>query len=463
MTSGVDDLHDSTEAAQRQKRIRELSEEMIRAVDRETYRQEIKENVARNDGRLLSKLLPALQLPGFGERMEDCGKDLPHFCLECGSSATFGRTCRRSTCPRCSSSWCRDQSESVFKRLLSLLMLEQDRNGRAFPHHLAISPPDNWAADEDNQQDALQAGFDAVNGIMKALGVQGVVFYHPYRGRDEHRDGADDRGEWSKRLFSERDWQGDVREELRPSPHFHVVCVSPFIPGGEATKRLYDETGWIVERIADDDSGRSIGRSGDIDRDLAGVVSYALSHTGIYQDSDGDMAAAYRYVGSDLNGIHVKQTTEEKAERLIREVAWKTLGIPSANMKCGSDVAHVDGECGDDCEHDHGAGAGGGAVDGDRDDQEASDEPGADSPEQPTGGTVEREECTGELVSLGAAPSKLEDEDWVRDAVYVDETVAALFEYAPKEPWIMESLRNSDVTEHDHHVVERLKELRGGG
>jgi hypothetical protein len=455
----TDDLHDSTEAAQRKKRIRELSEEMSRAVDRETHRQH--HSPAHQ---MVEKRLPALELPGFGERLEDCGKDLPHFCLECGSSATFGRTCRRSTCPRCASSWCRDQSESVFKRLLSLLKLEQSRNGRAFPHHLAISPPSGWLADADDQREALEAGFDAVRGIMDALGIQGVAFYHPYRGKDEHRDGADDRGEWSKRLFSDRDWQGDVRDDLKVSPHFHVIAVSPFIPGGQATKRLHDETGWIVERIADDDSGRSIGRSGDIDRDLAGVVSYALSHTGIYETESGDNKSAYRYIGADLNGIHVDQDTEEKAERLVREVAWKTLGIPSANMVCGSDVARVAGDCGSECEHDHGAGdvehvddetsagAGGG------DDRETEE-----TPEEPTGGTVERDECDGELVSLGAAPKKLESEEWVQNAVYVDETVAALREYAPKEDWIMDALRRSDVTENDHHVIERLRELQGGG
>jgi len=458
----TDELHDSTQAARRETRIAELAEAMTRAVERETYSKKIREFDVNTYERYQSKLLPALELPGFGERLDDCGKDLPHFCRECGATATFGRTCRRSVCPRCASTWVRDQSVQKFKRLLSLLKLEISRNGRAYPHHLSISPPQNWAADAENQREALEAGFDAVKGIMDALDVQGIVAYHPYRGRDEHREGADDRGEWKHRLFSERDWHGDVRDELRPSGHFHVVCISPFVPGGEATKRLYEETGWIVDRIADDETGRSIGRSGDIDRDMAAVVAYILSHTGIYEDSAGNNRAACRYVGADIDGILVDEETEQKAKRLTKEVAWKTLGIPSANTLCGQSLARTDGqECdAEACDHDHDHGGNGG--DG-RDGQPEQEATATTAPDATSAGTVERNECDGELVSLGGAPSQLEDEEWVRDAPHVDETVAALFEYAKKEQWIMDALRRSEVTQNDHHLVERLRELRDGG
>lgn len=380
--------------------------------------------------------LPEMRLPGFGSEREDCGEDLPHFCEDCGSTTTFGRTCYQSDCPRCASAWCRRRSVEVVWRLMSLLKLKLSKTmGNQWFHHVVVSPPKGWIADVDAEDydSAKEAGFHVVRDLMRELGIEGVAVYHPYRGEHEG-PGEDDQGEWKERLFSERDWKGDVKDELVFSPHFHVIGVAPFVAGQGLTKGLYDETGWIVHRIADEDSGRSI----DGDRAMVRATTYCLSHAGLYQDSNGDTQAAYRYYGSDLNsGLTSSEETKQWAKVTTREEAWKVLGIPTPTLVCGATV-HRDCDDEHDHEHEHDEPD---VEDDDRDeDPDGPDAPDADGGER---SMADSGRCTGELINLKGAPYRLYGEeyaDWREQAEHIDELRTKWEDWRDREDWLRENV-----------------------
>ena len=91
-------------------------------------------------------------------------------------------------------------------------------------HHLVISLPKELRI---YAQDTLKRATSTVRDIMDALGIQGLVAYHPYRGKNEDWE-ANDIGEWKGRINPVTEWE-DVSDELEYSPHFHIVGVTPFL------------------------------------------------------------------------------------------------------------------------------------------------------------------------------------------------------------------------------------------
>jgi hypothetical protein len=160
--------------------------------------------------------LPRLDLPGFGDALDDCGDDLPHFCSSCGATFAIGRTCNRSQCPRCCLAWARVRASKICGKLDALRRYKYaSGTDNQFFHHLAISLPEDWsvAAGED-PQDALERTLEVVKEILDELGIEGVVFYHPWRGVD-----GDDRGAWKGRIGSFRPWSDrDDVDGSRASP-----------------------------------------------------------------------------------------------------------------------------------------------------------------------------------------------------------------------------------------------------
>lgn len=333
--------------------------------------------------------LPELELPGHGERYDDCGDELPRFCSACGSCSNVGRTCFRSGCPRCWKGWDRKRATTITSKL-EALRAYKDAQGAGWQgdkfHHLTLSAPDGFRLNSD---EPLQRTFDLLKGVLDELGAStGYLFYHPFR---TTADG--DRGAWKDLLpdGDPVDWD-DTRQELAHEPHFHAVVISKHVTGGFATKHLEEKTGWVVERITK-------GENSDVSiydqHDLARVVTYCLSHTGI-----GDRAA-YRAFGEVANF-----TADEKFKRgmdaAVRSVAPKTLGLEYSSLACQEQkLIDVPGQID--------AGIFGGDGDGDQPDQDEPD------------GDPEDNDCNGRLLEIKKAPAFINNEEWTAEAPHADE------------------------------------------
>jgi hypothetical protein len=363
--------------------------------------------------------LPELPLPGFGEAYEDCGEDFPRFCADCGATHTVGRTCYRSTCPRCAPSWARDRAATAAGKLEATRRYKESKrdgwSGYKF-HHLTLSPPDEFAT---FSPESLDRTFEILKEVLDELGAStGYLFFHPFRGEAEDED---DRGEWKERLFDEeREWEGDVREELEFSPHFHAVVIAKYVDGSHVTRAIEEQTGWLVHRITkSDDSDVSIyGKY-----DLARVVSYCLSHTGLEEKESGRTRAAYRAFGRTANLTATDEIAAEM-DAAVRSVAPRTLGLSWSSVACQEDRGDREPQsalvAGTEAAYD----AGGGPVGEDGEGLHTPD----DEADKPDG------VCAGRLMRLSTAPRFLEDEEWCERAPRVDELREACREWPEELP-----------------------------
>jgi hypothetical protein len=340
---------------------------------------------ARNDR--IGGFLPDLDLPGFGDELDDCGDEIPHFCADCGHHFAVGRTCRRSVCSRCATSWVVDRAASVVGKLdATARMMSSARDCAIYKHHVVVSPPEDWFLEAS---DPLSRTFEVISELLRAMDAEGVAIYHPFSGDD---DVQDDRGEWKKRLFSGRNWEGDVKDELESRPHFHLLVAARHIPGGDVSRLLHEKTGWILHRIADEDTGRSI----DDLEDLARAAAYSLSHVGI--DTDDELnQAQYRYFGSTLHDATVFESIEREADHAVRKVAPDVLGIASDKVACVNEVAESEVSDRSNATLDN------------LDDDGESD--GSEELEE-SGESTELVRCEGRVVPIDEAPDYLDDPEW---------------------------------------------------
>lgn len=366
----------------------------------------------RGAGMLDLKYRPAaLDLPGFGETRDDpeCGTQLPYICDDCGKPIEVGRTCSQSMCPRCGAAWVIDRAESIVSNIWSAAKMKE---GSQKLHHVAVDyvPGDGSELYVDAEKPEQEVA-DAITDFMDAIDMDGIVIYHGYRGADED-DVEDDRplerekgdlGEWKDRIFSGRDWEGDVREELNHEPHWHIIGACEWFPGGDVTKRIWEETGFLFERIAGA-NGRSINN--DDMNSLARAVTYSLSHVCI--DTRGDHNRYVRSkVGSSYHGADDRH--DEQARKACQRVAPETLGIPSMEIECREELPEDEVE---DDNHELVTPS----SDGDGDDVEVEPEP-STSTATPT------VPCQGGL-SLPKDADFVEDEDWRQGALYAEDAVA---------------------------------------
>lgn len=344
--------------------------------------------------------LPELQLPGFGEQYDDCGDPIPRFCADCGKTHEVGRTCYRSRCPRCGKAWTRKQGTKIAAKLEATRRYEEAKrkgwSGYKF-HHLTCSPPEGYAT---FSHDSLDRTIEVLKEVLDEMGVSaGVIFYHPYRGEN-----GDDRGAWKGRLFDpDREWEGDVREELEYSPHFHVVAVSKHVDGGHITRAIEKETGWLVKRITKggDESDSNVSIYGKYD--LARAVTYCLSHTGLEEMDDGSHRAAYRYFGRTWN-LSATDEIEAEIDAAVRSVAPKTLDLPWSSLACLEDRNGREPQsplvASTAAAYDRGDG------------EPFPPDEDADAPEG---------KCAGRLLDITKAPNFLEDDEWVEKAPHAAE------------------------------------------
>lgn len=328
------------------------------------------------DPRTLTNELPALPLPGHGDRLEDCGDDVPHFCTGCGEVHSVGRTCRRKGCPRCAPAWVVDRATRAGAKLeATRRYLTASRGQSPRFHHLVFSVPEDFAVARD---DPLEAGYEIVKGFLDQMGVDGgVIIYHPWRGEED-----DDRGFWKEILFEGNEWAETV-EELEYSPHFHVIAVGRFVPGQQYTKKLYEKTGWTYKRITKADSNVSLYDEYDLSR----ALTYSLSHAGV-GGSD-----AYRYFGRVAN-FSAEEHIEDEINAAVRSVAPETLGLSYRSTSCTREVG----------EEEETATAAPGTAPENPEPEYADDDGDGD-------GDGSRR-CGGRLSHIREAPVYLRDEEW---------------------------------------------------
>ncbi|MBV0903928.1 hypothetical protein [Haloarcula salina] len=365
--------------------------------------------------------LPTLDLPGFGDAYDSCGDDIPHFCSDCGHTFPVGRTCKRSTCPRCAPKWVTERARNIVSRLDTVCRVKSGELGEAvYKHHVVLSPPDDWYLEAD---DVLERTQKVIKEIMQLMDAEGLVAYHPWAGKNDAGETVgDDRGEWKKRLFNGRSWENDVKDEVKPRGHFHLVVASPHIPGGQVTKQVWEETGWIIDRITKrGDSKKSL--DDDNLEDVARAVTYVLSHTGIDTRGEGHNQAAYTKFGRlwHDHDIDVYDDVQRVADEAVASVAPQTLGIDPDSIRCKREVKEED-------RVDDGIDTYEGDTDGSGDG--SGDELEADGTNE-----VRMVACSGEVRDIGDAPEFLEDEDWRNRAPCARELIEAWLEWEEGDGW----------------------------
>lgn len=298
-------------------------------------------------------------LPGFGERghgnnaRDDCGESHPFICESCGHRVDFGRTCGQSVCQRCGVAWVRDaaiQKSAKVRRIRKEEDWHTHDGEHQKIHHMVINPSLGWyynlARDGLSMKEAHKKTQAMVKNILDEMRAQGLLLRHSFRGK--RRDGSladekDDRGAWKERLNSDRDWWGDVRNQLAWMPHFHCVVVGDFMKGDGFSDKIENKTGWVIRRIANEDNV-SIPNDGA----MARVVTYSLSHADIDVRENANRSAVWE-VGS-FQGDIVKSSSRftprehdlQWADNVVRRIAPTTLGIRSGTTECGASIPAVD-------------------------------------------------------------------------------------------------------------------------
>jgi len=356
--------------------------------------------------------LPELPLPGTGPRRDTCGDEMPRFCGDCGKVSFVGQTCNRSRCPRCWKAWDRRRATTVTSKLEALRRY-RERSGEGWQgwkfHHLVLSPPPGYAMDRD---DPLQSTFDVLKEVLDEIGVDtGYLFYHPYRGPED-----DDRGFWKNVLPSGEEIVADnpLQEaavedpaelgtaelvdayDLQASPHFHAVVLSKYVDTEHVVGAVEEATGWTIHRITKgEDSDVSLYN----DYDLARSVSYCLSHTGLGEDR-----VAYRPFGEVAN-FAAKDRIQREMDACVRSVAVNTLGLPYDSQACVVEREKVQMKEIERPAEKVNLGAAHGS----------GGEP--ETVVEEVEETVE-EKCDGRLLEIKAAPSRLDDREWMETAAY---------------------------------------------
>lgn len=289
-------------------------------------------------GQFKNSILPQGKLPGFGEPLENCGDFIPesmHFCGDCYDVKQFPRNCYRYDCPEHALHAVRRRAAGssdgagIGPQLDGIRrFLNANRGPNQHFHHLTFEPPVDffWEAD-----DPLERFKDVVRELMDILGVQGVACYHPFKG-DHEGDDSDDRGEWQQRLGNRQDWIGDVRDELKPKGHMHVICVAHKVDL-EDIGDVYDETGWVIKRITkSEDSNISI----EDDEAMARAVTYALSHSMVYETESGQRRLAAWMKGPDVNHVTPTERNKWRMKGIVRSEAETTLDVPAPSFECSN-------------------------------------------------------------------------------------------------------------------------------
>jgi hypothetical protein len=343
------------------------------------------------------------RLPGFGDRGDDCGKQMKHFCGGCGQVACdehgdhveIGQTCWKKSCPRCGNGWAMRAAYTATAKIEAMRQQEYHERGESPRfHHVVVSAPD-FAVSKEDADDAF---FDLVKNVLDATAINcsgGLIVHHSHSGEQ-----GDDRGVWKDRLFNDRDWEGDVQDELSVRHHAHVIALADHVDH-KLCQQIYDKTGILTHRIEDENHVSLFDTE-----DLASATTYALSHARVADDAD-----SYRYFGRVAN-FSADAQTEARMKREVRSVAPQTLDLSLGELTCDREITENEESA---TEHFSGEGGGGGS--------DTTDD-------TLTSSTSPNARCGGPLVPIQFAPSYLDGD---RDLKYEDELRATYDAWDPPD------------------------------
>jgi len=175
-------------------------------------------------------------------------------------------------------------------------------------------------------KDPDEAAWEVAKTVLDevAVGYHGAVLvHHSHSGED-----GDDRDAWASRLFEERDWEGDVADELKVRHHVHAIVLADSVDH-LLCESVADRTdNEIITHRIEQQNGTSNVSIYDTE-DLAGATTYAFSHARAAEDAD-----AYRYCGRLANHSADAQT-EAQMREVVRSVAPRTLDLNVGDTTCG--------------------------------------------------------------------------------------------------------------------------------
>jgi len=189
------------------------------------------------------------KLPSTSDPHEWCGKWIWKGCLNVaghmgteangrGFVRSFKRTCFRSVCEECASSWISRESNKSASRLNHYEKLTNEES-----KHIILSPP-SWVHDKPVSELKKE-----VYQILKRLNAKGgCLIVHPFRERKQ-------------KLLD-----GKIKSYWYPSIHFHVVGYGWLNYGLIAEN--FHKSGWIVKDKGERESNY-------------GTIRYILSHAGV--------------------------------------------------------------------------------------------------------------------------------------------------------------------------------------
>lgn len=274
------------------------------------------------------------KMTGFGDAYETCGEAQPHFCSECSKPVTnqddelipIGQTCWRQECPRCGSGWAMRRAFPIVSKIESLRKEEYARRGESPRFHHVVVPMQNFRTAREDADDAY---FHVAKAAIEEVGVNvlgGALMHHSHTGAQR---GEDDLGKWKERLFSGRDWDGDVSDELEEHHHIHALVLADSIDY-LSCEALQERTNILVKRVENNDEDTKVSLFNV--EDLAEATTYALSHARL-----ADGADAYRYFGQVANH-QADHRVEARCKEVVRSVVPKTLDLHPADTLCTREI-----------------------------------------------------------------------------------------------------------------------------
>lgn len=311
----------------------------------------------------LDTRLPDLDLPGSGGlNRDDCGEDIPAFaCLGgeddnegCGKPIYVGRSCANPTCSRDWPAAVKDKVLRLAGKLDSYSRILHKRTGEPIHQNHVVASLPGLLVDSEMPVDRV---YEILKTILKhQWGIEGfAAIYHPYRIKQEYRadqyshGGADGEGDmtWSDVLSSDNPYQ-----YLKFEPHFHL-----FFPAKQAqfdysvVPGVYKDSGWVFHRI--EKSGEDNHKSVEDLEDLVHQITYCFSHCGVndwYADRDELTSRMKGGLADDVE--YVPDSTKDQVLAHFCEAAPKLLGTRFVNLNeatCDAEVSsqpnHSHAEC----------------------------------------------------------------------------------------------------------------------
>ena len=311
--------------------------------------------------------------PGFGptghaeNAYDTCGNPHKFVCNGCGGTEDIGQTCGTMACGRCGVAWIRDLAITKSAKMRRIRKEKHqatpDREHQKL-HHQVINPDLSWYAALADAgytfEEAQEETRKVVKKILNEMRAQGLLVRHSYRGRKDDgsiREEEDDRGLWKQVLNSDREWYGDVREQLAWRPHYHCIVVSDWLQREGFTDVINEATGWVIARIEREvqkDRYNGMFEPGSKvsipdDGAMARAVTYCLSHGDIIVNDEKDNQSCNWEVGSfdnkiiRSNGDFSPQPHDVQwADGKVREYSAMLLGLSSNSSECGKELPAVD-------------------------------------------------------------------------------------------------------------------------